>query len=520
MKRRSFIQKSLAGAVAPVLLNGLAVRAYGDTGNYVAKGDDNVLVIIQLAGGNDGMNMVIPLDKYGLYKNARLNIAIPETNPLKILNNNTLGLHPVMTGLQSLFSENRASLIQGVHYPNPSFSHFRATDIWNSASKSNEFVPTGWMGRYLTSTHPNYPNNYPNSTTTDPLAIQISSSLSTILQGPIYNMGLAISNPSAISTVSLGEENTTTANTLAGEKLRFLRSMGDSTNKYNATIKSAADSITTQVPYPTNNSLASQLKTVARLIAGGLKTKIYVVNINGFDTHSNQTATDFVTGTHANLLKMVSDAIRAFMDDITALGVSHRVAGMTYSEFGRRIKSNSSMGTDHGAALPVFVFGDKVNAQISGTTPFIPTTATSADNIDMQFDFRQIYSDILQNWLCTSTTETNGILGGNFAPLNLFKAEACQTILAKEKPIISRKFNNAPNPMGSFTNFNFETEEASNVLVEIMDSMGRNIAVAIDNTFSKGSHSIYFDTSWMPSGMYYARMRNLESEQIIKMIKK
>jgi uncharacterized protein (DUF1501 family) len=520
MKRRSFIQKSLGGIIAPTFLSGFPISAFGDTSQHIAKGEENVLVIIQMSGGNDGLNTVIPLDKYDLYKNARSNIAIAESAALKIANNNTLGLHPSMVGLQELFKESRATLVQGVHYPNPSFSHFRATDIWNTASKANEFIPSGWVGRYLSNDNPNYPNNYPNNTKTDPLAIQIGSTLSTITQGPVYNMGLAISNPSTISTITLGDENPTAQQTLAGQKLRFLRTMADSTNKYNTTIKTAAESVVNQVTYP-NTGLANQLKTVARMIAGGLKTKIYVVTIGGFDTHSNQVVTDDPnTGTHANLLKTLSDAIKAFMDDVTQLKCSDRVAGMTYSEFGRRIKSNASNGTDHGAALPLFVFGDKVQSKILGNTPNIPKTATTADNIDMQYDFRQVYADILENWLCLPSSQTTNVLGGSFKGLDLFKLEACQNILAKEPMVISRKFSNSPNPVKSFTNFNFELEQSSLVSVDIIDAMGRNLTSAIDNTFAKGKHSVYFDTSWMPAGLYYARMRNLESEQVIKILKR
>jgi uncharacterized protein (DUF1501 family) len=163
MKRREFVQQSISGFLMPALLSGFSVKALGNVAKN-QSGDENTLVVIQLNGGNDGLNTVIPIDKYGLYKNARSNIAIPETSLLKISQNDNIGLHPSMAGgLHNLFMEGKANVIQSVGYPNPNFSHFRATDIWNSASDANQYVYNGWLGRYLALQHPAYPNNYPNA---------------------------------------------------------------------------------------------------------------------------------------------------------------------------------------------------------------------------------------------------------------------------------------------------------------------------------------------------------------------
>jgi uncharacterized protein (DUF1501 family) len=421
MKRRDFIHNSLAGVVMPSLMNGFSFKAFGGITD-TNMNDENVLVIVQLNGGNDGLNMVIPIDKYDLYQNARANIAIPKDKLLKILQNETLGLNPAMTGLQTLFNEGKASLIQSVGYPNPNFSHFRATDIWNTASSSNEFLNSGWAGRYLSMNNPNYPTGYPNSKAPDPLAIQIGSVVSTALQGPLVNMGMAITNTSSFYNLVTGKSDAV-PNTLAGQNLRFLRDVAVSTNQYANAIKNAAGKVPTQGTYPTGNGLADQLKIVARLIAGGLKTKVYMVNIGGFDTHSNQVNADFVTGSHATLLGRVSDAIKAFMDDLKALNVSKRVVGMTYSEFGRRVKSNASMGTDHGAAAPMFMFGDLVQPVILGKSPDIAANPTVNDNIPMQYDFRSVYHSVLEHWFCMDSSNLRDVVSGTYQQLSLIQVQ-------------------------------------------------------------------------------------------------
>jgi uncharacterized protein (DUF1501 family) len=163
----------------------------------LADDSDKALVLIQLNGGNDGLNMVIPRSNYSGYVNARANIAIPENNILALNGNTETGLHPAMTGLQRLFNDGKLSVIQSVGYPTPNFSHFRATDIWLSASDANQMVSSGWVGRYLNETYPNYPNGYPTAAMPDPLAIQIGSVASMVMQGPAINLAMSITNPTS-----------------------------------------------------------------------------------------------------------------------------------------------------------------------------------------------------------------------------------------------------------------------------------------------------------------------------------
>ena len=233
---------------------------------------DHVLVIIQLSGGNDGLNMVIPVSTYNLYNAARTNIAIPQNRILTLNGYADTGLHPSMTGLRSMYNDTKLKIIQAVGYPQPNFSHFRATDIWMTASNSNQEVYTGWAGRYLNYEYPNFPTGYPNSNTPDPLAIQIGSTASLTTQGPSVNMAMSITSATSFYQLINGT-NDPVPQTKAGKELSFIRTVAKQTQQYGTTISEAANRVTQQNPYPTNNSLADQLKIVARLVKGGLKTK-------------------------------------------------------------------------------------------------------------------------------------------------------------------------------------------------------------------------------------------------------
>jgi len=423
MDRRKFLKQTSAASV-PMIFNGLPLFAASETGNtlfdFLAKttyGCGKVLVIIQQNGGNDGLNTIIPLDKYQNLANARSNILIPQANVLPLTNTTTTGMHPSLVELSNMYNNGKVCIVQGVSYPNPNFSHFRATDIWFSASGSSQYLDTGWLGRTLDTNYPQYPQNYPNTTMPDPLAIQIGSTLPFSLQGPAVNMGYNVTNPAALLNVI----NTTTdpaPNNDYGRELTFLRLMKDQSNAYAGRITSSYNGQTTQSTlYPTSgNSLADQLKIVARLIGGGLKTPVYIVN-HPFthDTHENEAVSQ------ANNMMVLSQAINAFQNDIELMGKGSQVAGMTFSEFGRRIVSNASFGTDHGTAAPVIFFGAALNGGVIGTSPNIPLNATVNDQVPMQHDFRQLYATVMQQWLCLTPTESQTVLGSTFSTLPIFQ---------------------------------------------------------------------------------------------------
>ena len=425
MNRRKFLTAASSLAL-PVALNGFGVKALAHNSTLVKSllaanvpVTDRVLVIINLNGGNDGMNTVIPLDQMSAYNTLRSNVAIPQNKVLTLAGNNLTGLHPSMTGMRDLYNDGKLSIIHSASYPNPDQSHYRASDIWMTGADSNKTYETGWAGRYLDDRFPNYPANYPNTQMEDPLAIQIGYLTSTTLLGPSQSMGIAINDPNSFYSL-VGAASATSPDYLpccdAGDLIAYIRKQQALSVGYATEIKAAYDAGRTLATYPTagQNSLADQLKIIARLVHGGLKTKIYFVSLGGFDTHSTQVdTTDNSLGAHAALLGKLSSGIKVFQDDLALQGIADKVVGMTFSEFGRRANSNNSKGTDHGIAAPMFVFGSSIKRSVIGTNPDLSAlTMSSGGNKDipMQIDFRRVYTDVLNDWFGAGFTKTNSLL--------------------------------------------------------------------------------------------------------------
>lgn len=519
MKRRDFLQTTIPATVLPTVLNGFSLKSFAADSPMAhllggATPTDHVLVIVQLTGGNDGLNTVIPIDSYSAYLNARSNIAIPQNRILGLTSKT--GLNPAMTGFKALYDEGKLAVIQAVGYPQPNFSHFRATDIWMSASASNEVLVSGFAGRYLNYEFPNFPVGFPNNEMPDPLGIQIGSTTSLMFQGPTNSMGMSISNPTSFYNLLSGVEDPAPNNN-AGKELKYIRLVAKQTSQYADRVKNAAQAVTQQNPYPTPNPLADQLKIVARLIKGGLKTRVYMVNYGGFDTHSLQTTTtDTTTGVHANLLKNVSDAIKAFQDDLKFLNIENRVVGITFSEFGRRIKSNSSVGTDHGAAAPMFLFGKNVITQVVGENPSIPTSPTVNDNIPMQYDFRSVYATILENWLCVKNADLQTVMLKNFQNLGLVKTDGCRLINPSTSG--TNYLEMWPTAFTQSTKIVYKTD-GGHTLLQIFDTLGRIVGTPVDKELNAGTYTYNFDSGALPAGLYYCRLQNGVVQQVKPMVK-
>jgi len=521
MKRRDFLKVTPAAGLA-FMINGIPVSTYADHPllQMMAKStatSGRVLVVIQLNGGNDGLNMVIPIDKYSELSNARSNILIPQNKVLGLSNTNLTGLHPAMTGIQQLYADGMVNITQAVSYPDPNFSHFRATDIWFSASDSNKYEDSGWLGRFLDKKYPGYPTGYPNTTMPDPLAIQIGSGVSMITQGANVNTGMAISNINSFYQIISNYVDPAPA-TPAGHELTFIRYIMQQTQTYNQVIKDAAAKANNlSTLYPANNSLADQLKIVARLIAGGLQTPIYICSLGGFDTHSNQTdATDTTIGAHATLMQKLSEAVYAFFDDAKLLDFRSRVAAMTMSEFGRRIKSNASGGTDHGSAAPVMVFSPHVNPGLIGTNPVLPANATTIDNIPMQNDFRGIYAAVLADWFGLDINDVNALLMNSFPVLPVFKTTTNNGINTEEGGSNEALEQNYPNPFVNSTSFRFNSD-GGNVRIQIFDANGRLIRTITDQEYSRGKHEITIDRNSMAAGNYFLTLTNNKTKSTRRM---
>jgi uncharacterized protein (DUF1501 family) len=413
-------------------------------------------------------------------------------------------MHPALSELRDMYNAGKVTIVQAVSYPNPNFSHFRATDIWFSGSSSNEDLDTGWLGRTLDKNYPDYPAAYPSAAMPDPLAIQIGSTLPFSLQGPAVNMGYNVANPAQLLNVINATTDPAPDNDY-GRELTFLRQMKDHSNAYTGVITKAYNAQATLTTlYPaTGNTLADQLKIVARLIGGGLATPVYIVNHPGsHDTHVDQVVTgNTTTGTQANNLSILSKAVNAFQKDIELMGKAEQVAGMTFSEFGRRIISNASNGTDHGTAAPVMFFGTGVKGGIIGTSPNIPLNATVNDQVPMQFDFRQLYATVMQDWLCLSASESQSVLGSNFTRVPIF---ASNIALPIDTLTLTGQYYNGRSVLNCKVD---EIRQFDLFVVEFStDGLAFNELQRIGNSSMNASETITYTHAITASIMYYRVM--------------
>lgn len=482
-----------------------------------AMDNDHVLVLIQLVGGNDSLNTVIPLEHYGDYVGARSNIAIPQGKILKLTDNLKNGLHPSLTGMQALYNNDQLAILQGVGYPDADGSHFRATDVWLEGADEDQYLTTGWVGRFLSGTYSNFPVGYPNADMPDPLGIQIGSVISPVFQAMTGTTAMAVPPDTQFYDLINGITEPE-PDTPMGNELTYLRSVARTTNRYADAIEAAAKKVTQQQPYP-DNSLGAQLKTVARLVAGGLKTKVYFVTATGFfDTHGGQVnAGDPTTGQHADLLKQLSDSISAFMNDCKFLGINKQIMGMTFSEFGRRIASNGSVGTDHGAAQTVFVFGDSAQTGVLGINQDL-SGLNSQSNLIMQYDFRSVYSSILRDWFCVSPDDVSTMLLKNYQYLPFIKNTACGNTYTDLNNLGDKLISNSPNPFTNSTVITFKTS-GGHTLVQLFDALGRCVMVPVDQDYTAGTWNVTVNTSRLAAGVYYARLQNGSVQQVRTLLK-
>jgi uncharacterized protein (DUF1501 family) len=416
MKRKAFIKNTAWMAALPFMWDALS-------GCNPDRKQDKIFVFIQLVGGNDWLNTLIPVDNYKKTTEVRPNIFIPENKILALKNTAINGLHPSMEGIRDLFDNNLAGFIQGVGYENQNYSHFRSGDIWMTGSDADQVLHTGWMARYLETRFNNYPVGFPNSNCPDPLAIKIGDTGTYLFQGDVMDMSIVI-DPSVRFDAFEVDPFTEDPESYAGAELNTIRNILLQTDKYSEVIKKAMSNSfdhSKLYPKPGDNSLADQLKLVAKMIKSGLQTSVYVVDLKGFDTHDSQVDPSNTTkGNHAELLKKLSQAITAFWEDMTRMGREKDVAGMTFSEFGRRIMSNASHGTDHGSSQAILYFGANAKSSIIGSNPVFPERVTEKDNLTMQYDFRSVYASVLKDWFKAQDPVIDKVLLRKFPKIEMF----------------------------------------------------------------------------------------------------
>jgi uncharacterized protein (DUF1501 family) len=406
--RRDFLKSSLAGAGlvtwgfgAPVFLSRTAAAA--PTADK-AGAKDTILVVIELTGGNDGLNTVIPFKDLE-YAKLRPTLRQPEAQIKKI--NDQLGLHPSMTGLAELLQDNALCVVQGVGYPNPNQSHFRSMDIWQTASRADN-VSEGWLGRALKGLAgaPSFHlknNNEPSPLALDGAPVRVPSIKT------LEEFQLQVAAASGADKKEQREVIEDAAKSKGGPSLLdFVQRTASNTYASSRRLQEIGKNYQPKATYP-NTPLAGRLKLAAQLIDAGLGARLFYVAHGNFDTHSSQAPA------HANLLGQLSGAVTAFFKDLAARGHRERVLLMTFSEFGRRAKENGSKGTDHGSAAPMLLVGGKVKAGPVGAHPSLDKLEMG--NLKHHTDFRQVYAAILDKWLGVSSKD---VLGEEFRHTDIF----------------------------------------------------------------------------------------------------
>lgn len=476
MNRRDILRSLLGAGVAVTALPAIGRQRASvlqaspalNTLHTLTAGTDKVLVLIQLTGGNDGLNTLVPVESQEYY-DARPTIAIAKNDTLPFVDG--LGLHPALGGFRSLWQDGMMSVVHGVSYPDPNRSHFRGTDIWTTATDSNVFESTGWIGRLLRNDNPGYPEVLPD----DPVAVQIGTSASLAFESDAGSLAVMFRDPQEFWELVGNAGNLDSSGSLpdtpAGNELAYLRTIAAASRLYSQRVKDSADAGTNTVEYPQGNNLAESLRVVARLISGGLTTPVYLVSISGnaFDTHAGQLTR------HADLLQELGDAVKTFFDDLKKSGHHERVAAMTFSEFGRRVEENGSEGTDHGTAAPLFVFGPGVHQQrIHGSIPNLAAAALDdRGDIAMQYDYREIYSSVLSQWFLRPQSDIDVALLRSFSTLPIFRNQTTDVVdPLSAAPAVTLW----PQPAVETCTASFYAPGADDALITIRDLRGSVVA--------------------------------------------
>jgi uncharacterized protein (DUF1501 family) len=499
--RRQFLRGvALAGGSVALGLGGVPVHAGTDArllAALQASDPERILVLIQLAGGNDGLNTVIPVTN-DLYYQARPRLGIRAQNTVAL--NGEMALHSGLRAWEAPYKDGRLAIIQNVGYDNPELSHFVSTDVWLTGDNAQDLSGTGWLGRYLDGTTPDFDASLPEH----PVAVQIGSTSPLLLQAAERSLGVNFPSPSLLNRLIQGSgvyDAEGVPDTLLGEELSFVRRVSNSSFTYAQVLKSAYDSGSNRVGYP-GSSLGQNLATIARLIRGGLASRIYHVTIGGFDTHADQ------AGGHSNLLRQLGDATAAFVNDLGVDGLSERVLAMTFSEFGRRIHENSSVGTDHGTAAPLFVFGPGLTGGLIGQNPDLAGLDANG-NLVAGADFRSVYAAVLEGWFGLTAPAVSSLLGGSYTAVPLFQTQTGLGSSASSLPgstVIDGLF---PNPARDTATIQLSLSQTLPVQASLVDLLGRQVASLFNVVLPAGRQTIGFHIpARIAAGHYLVRVRS------------
>lgn len=505
LSRRNFLSTvGLAGAGSMVLgnLNITGLQANPLAAVLNNANSDRILVLIRLSGGNDGLNTIIPLNQYGVYANKRPTIKIAENEITSL--EDSFGIPDFMDNLLPFWNDGNMSVIHGVGYNNQDLSHFRSTDIWHSASDANVEDNTGWLGRFLGNEYPDFLLNPPVA----PPAVQIGSSSTFManLNSNAVDLGFSVSDPVQMAAIA---ENGQLYNIndvpdcYYGNQLQYLRTVTNTTFQYTDAIYEAYQAAENSVEY-SDNELSEQLALVARFIKGNLGSKIYMVNLRGFDTHDAQAET------HQELLMNLSTAVNEFYEDLGSQ--QSQVLSMAYSEFGRRIEENASLGTDHGAAAPILLFGGALNTTNQQSFGEIPDLQAPDITGSLQYnvDFRSVYATLLENWLCVPAEIVNNVMNANFERIENLVPNCAESPTSNE-PSVAVNFSSIEHSVsvdGRNAILKIKLTEAQNLDITIFDISGKQIGSLFSGFIAAGEHKFTFSPREMriANGAYLYRI--------------
>ena len=407
--RRDFLQKGLygigVGAALPLLVGrtSAALAAQAVTGTSMETSPERILVVVELSGGNDGLNTVVPYGNDEYYR-VRPNLGIPESQVLKI--EDGYGFHPALVGFERLYQEGNMAVVHGCGYDNPSLSHFSSMGYWHTGVP-NGGETLGWVGRLADGAydHDAQGNRIVNIGTRQSLAVRSRHHSPLVFNDPrTFRREGADSEKDAIGAMSAdGERQNAT--------LKFLSATAQNAAESSDFVRQAAAAYQTPIDYGIGG-LSRQLRQISALIHADMPTRLYYVAYQGnsFDTHVHQ------ADPHARLLAYSADAIRGFTEDLKRIGRSKDVAVMVFTEFGRRVEENGSLGTDHGTATPMFIIGDHVKGGLYGEHPSL--TMLDDGNLIKTTDFRRVYATMIKEWL--KFDDADGVLKGSFNPIGAF----------------------------------------------------------------------------------------------------
>lgn len=511
MKRRTFLKNTAAvtaGAIAaPYILKGRPLMGVKPLDKMLDGNDDNIFIIIEMFGGNDGLNTIVPYEDYDRYVELRPTLNIPKSKLHAF--GDKLYMSPFIVdnihngGMMNLLDDGRLGIIEGVGYENPTLSHFRSQEIHLSGinnSDSSVKLLTGWLGRYFAKKISNFPEDIPDH----PLAISIDGTVPLLFKSDLGHMGIALTDPDSFYELGVGlqpEEALMKGDGYYKDEFNFVHTIATQSELYSKAVKQAYDKGIAMVNNVYTDGLPQKLKTISALIAGGLKTKVYHVKLSNFDSHAQQMTADF-EGQHPTLLRQVANSICEFLDDAQKQGWADRVVGMTLSEFGRRPYDNGSRGTDHGAASMQFVFGNYVEAGYFGDPPDLQEFDVDG-NVKYQHEFRRTFVDFLQTWFGASAQDIEDIFGEPFLPIGVLRPR--QTCVESDYLAGTRGMGEVkvyPNPTGGQATIQFELRKAADVKVEIYNIPGFLVQSVRTGQMAAGIKKIPF--KMRQSGSYIA----------------